>query len=670
MKTNVLKRLAQLRSEINKYNYYYYTKDSPIISDDEYDHLYRELQKLEAEHPELVIPTSPTQRVGAAPSKKFGTVQHEVPMLSLGNVFELEELVAFDKRIHERLSVGGFIEYACEPKFDGLAITLLYHKGELIKGATRGDGMVGEDITLNLRTLKSIPLELYGSGYPTELEIRGEVVMPKAGFEKLNEVALARGEKIFANPRNAAAGSLRQLDPRITASRPLVFFAYAIGKVEGGKLPDKHSEILERLQEWGCPVSPENRVVQGIEGCKEYFEWIAKKRNQLLYEIDGVVYKVNSIESQNKLGFVSRAPRWAVAHKFPAQEKTTHVKAIEFQVGRTGAVTPVARLEPIFVGGVTVSNATLHNFDELHRKDIRVGDTVIIRRAGDVIPEIVASIKEKRPKGAKSIAVPKKCPVCGAEVIKPEGEAVARCMGGLFCAAQLRESIIHFTGRRAMDIDGLGEKIVDLLLIEGLVKDVADLYRLKKETIEALPRFAEKSAENLVNSIEKSKQTTLQRFIYALGVRDVGEATALALARYFGDLESLMDADEETLQQVPDIGPVVSANIAAFFHQKHNRELIRQLMRLGISWPKEKKIEKLPLADQTFVLTGSLESMTREEAKEKLQHLGAKATDTVSKKTTAVVVGADPGSKYEKAKKLDIKIMDENEFLKFLKQFS
>lgn len=667
---HIEKRIKKLRNEINEHNYRYYVLDNPTIPDSEYDRLFRELQKLEEKHPESVTPDSPTQRVGAEPIKGFGQVRHEISMLSLSNAFSEEELIAFDERVRQRLNTSEMIEYVCEPKLDGVAISLLYENGELVRGATRGDGTVGEDVTQNVRTIKSIPLKLRGEDYPKTIEVRGEVYMSKAGFEKLNKIAIKHHEKIFANPRNAASGSLRQLDPRITASRQLAFYSYALGVVSRKKLSATHSNILVQFREWGLPVNNDIKVVKGIDGCKQFYRYMLKKRDSLSYEIDGVVYKVNSISQQEKLGFVSRAPRWAIAHKFPAQEKMTKLKAIEFQVGRTGAVTPVARLEPISVGGVTVSNATLHNFDELYRKDIRVGDTVVVRRAGDVIPEVVDRILEKRPKDAKIIKIPKHCLICGADVIKPEGEAVARCMGGLYCRAQLRESIIHFASRHAMDIDGLGGKLVDLFLEEKLIKDVTDLYRLKREEIAALPRLGEKSADKLLQALEKSKKTTFSRFLYALGIRDVGEVTAQVLAQYFGDLQPLMKAGEEDLQNVSDIGPVVAANIVGFFKQKHNVELIHRLMKLGVNWPKEKKpsAKKQPLKDKTFVITGVLESMTRDKAKDRLIALGAKVSSSVSKNTAYVVVGENPGSKYDKARELGVEIIDEKEFLKIINQ--
>lgn len=660
-------RIKKLREELNEHNYRYYVLDAPVISDAQYDRLFRELQQLEAEHPELITSDSPTQRVGAIPLKQFAEVKHEVPMLSLDNAFTEEELAAFDKRIKQRLETHQEIEYMCEPKMDGLAVTLIYENGVLTKGATRGDGYTGEDVTQNLRTVSSIPLHLRGNDFPKILEVRGEVFMSKKGFEALNKEAEKKGQKIFANPRNAAAGSIRQLDAKITATRPLEIFCYGLGKVSG-KLSDRHSEILKQLQHWGMRVNPAIQVVKGVEGCLQYFHKIGQKRDKLPYEIDGVVYKVNLIKLQEELGFVARAPRWAIAHKFPAQEENTKVLAIEFQVGRTGVLTPVARLKPIAVSGVIVSNATLHNLDDAWRKDVRVGDTVIVRRAGDVIPEIVAVVKEKRPHGTKPIAVPKHCPVCHSETIKPEGEVSPQCTGGLYCRAQVRESILHYASRRAMNIDGLGDKIVELFLNEKLIRDVTDLYKLKKEDIAALERMGEKSAQNLLAAIAKSKETTLPRFLYALGIPQVGEATALNLANYFGSLEKIMHTEEEELQRVEDIGPIVAAQITGFFRQKHNRELIEKLQNYGVQWKEglPKKAKAQSLAGQTFVLTGTLTSMTRDEAKEKLQELGGKVSGSVSKKTSYVIVGEEPGSKYDDAKKLGVKTLDEKELLKLL----
>jgi DNA ligase (NAD+) len=665
----IRQRADELTQTLNEHNYRYYVLDAPSVPDEEYDRLFQELKRLEAEYPELINPHSPTQRVGAQPLKAFAQVRHVIPMLSLDNVFNLDELQAFDERIHQRLKITDEIDYVCEPKLDGVAVSLIYRDGELIQAATRGDGEVGEDVTLNVRTVASIPLQLRSDGYPPLLEVRGEITMPKAGFAQFNAEAAQKGQKVFVNPRNAASGSLRQLDPRITATRPLIFFAYSAAQSQKHELPATQFEILEALRRWGIPVAHDREKVTGISACEDYYQRILEKRDDLPFEIDGVVYKVNELDLQEKLGFVSRAPRWAVAHKFPALEKATRVRAIEFQVGRTGALTPVARLEPVFVGGATVSNATLHNFDEVIRKDVRTGDRVIVRRAGDVIPEVVGPILADRPHDAKKIKLPLHCPVCGADVIKPEGEAIARCMGGLFCRAQLQESIRHFASRKAMDIHGLGDKVIELLLEESLIKSIPDLYRLQAETLAQLPRLGEKSAEKLITALENSKNTTLPRFLYALGIRDVGEATAKALAENYGDLPALMHVSEEDLQTVADIGPVVSANIHGFFSQKHNVEIINQLIELGMHWPViELSAKEKPLTGQTFVITGVLSTMTREAATEILQNLGAKVTNSVSAKTTAVIAGENPGSKLDKARKLNIPVMDEQEFLEQIKK--
>ncbi len=664
----VRRRVEALRREINHHNYLYYVLDQPEIPDAEYDRLMRELQELEARWPELVTPDSPTQRVGAQPLEGFGEVRHEVPMLSLNNAFSDEEVHDFDRRVRERLGVET-VDYAAEPKLDGLAVSILYRDGVLERGATRGDGYTGEDVTANIRTIRSVPLRLLGEGWPPVLEVRGEVVMPKAGFEELNRRQREKGEKTFANPRNAAAGSLRQLDPRITAERPLEFYCYGWGLVEGGTLPGRHSEVMARLRDWGIRTNAEARLVHGVEGCLAYYRALQKRRDDLPYEIDGVVYKVDRIDWQERLGYVARAPRWAVAHKFPAHEEMTRVLDIEVQVGRTGAVTPVARLEPVQVGGVTVSNATLHNEDEIRRLDVRIGDWVIVRRAGDVIPEIVSVVKSRRPKNARKFKMPDKCPVCGSKIVRLEGEAIARCTGGLFCPAQRRESIRHFASRRAMDIEGLGDKLVAQLDEKGLVRDVADIYSLRKEDLVALERMGEKSAENLLAAIEKSKSTTLARFLYALGIRQVGEATAQALAEHFGSLEALEKASVEELEQVPDVGPVVAESIRAFFREPHNRQVIRRLLKAGVHWPAPRRKEgELPLAGKTFVLTGALSGMTRDEARTALEERGARVTSSVSKKTDYVVVGADPGSKYDKALSLGVPTLDEAAFMRLLEE--
>lgn len=666
MKKNVQQQIDKLRTILREHNYKYYVEDSPTISDAEYDKLFHELVNLEQQYPELITPDSPTQRVGAEPLKSFKQVKHAVPMLSLQNAFSDMDVEAFDKRVKDRLGVVGDVEYVCEPKFDGVSISLVYEHGVLVQAATRGDGTTGEDITHNAKTINSIPLQLRGKNYPENLEVRGEVYFPKKAFNALNEQALKNGEKVFVNPRNAASGSLRQLDPKITAKRPLQIFCYAVAVMDD--LPHKHSEILALLKSWGFRVNDKIQVVKNASGCLNYYNNMGAMRNDLPYEIDGVVYKVNDLMQQQELGMVSRAPRWAIAHKFPAEEEITKVLDIEFQVGRTGALTPVARLNPVFVGGATVSNATLHNIDEIERKDIRVGDTVVVRRAGDVIPEVVAMIPEKRPENTKPVQLPTHCPVCGSDVVRAEGEAVARCSGGLYCQAQRKESIKHFASKTAMNIDGMGDKLVEQLVDAGLINSVADLYKLTLEPLANLERMGEKSAQNIVAAIEHSKITTLAKFLFALGIREVGVTTARNLANYFGDLEKIMVADLEKLQQVPDIGPIVALHIEAFFQQEHNLELIQELVNLGVHWQDSapKVIENQPLAGKTFVITGTLTNMSREEAKEKLQNLGAKVSSSVSKKTSYVIVGENPGSKYIKAQELGITILDEKDLLPML----
>ena len=666
--SDVVEKVESLREQIRHHNYLYHVLDAPEIPDVEYDRLVRELQALEAEHPELVTPDSPTQRVGANPIQAFGTIEHRLPMLSLDNAFSEEELRDFHRRVVERLELedgGEHLLYAAEPKLDGAAVSLLYVNGTLQQGATRGDGTRGEDITHNVRTIDAVPLRLIGSDYPQTLEVRGEVFMPKAGFEAYNQKARETGEKTFVNPRNAAAGSLRQLDPRLTAERPLDIYVYSVGVVDGRKLPDNHSEVLDQLQQWGLKTCPERDVVTGIDGCLAYYEEIGARRESLSYEIDGVVYKVNSRAEQRELGFVSRAPRWAIAHKFPAQEELTVLKGVEFQVGRTGALTPVARLEPVFVGGVTVSNATLHNMDEVNRKDVRIGDTVIVRRAGDVIPEVVSVIKDRRPKGARKVKLPAKCPVCDSSVVREEGEAVARCTGGLYCSAQRVEALKHFVSRRAMDIDGLGAKLIEQLVSVDRIKTPAGIFELEKDELASLERMGEKSAQNLIDAIEQSKDTTLARFLYSLGIREVGEATAASLAAHFGGLDAIMAAAEEDLLSVADVGPVVASRIRAFFDEAHNREVISRLKDAGVHWeestpraaPKDG-----PLAGKTFVLTGTLAGMTRDEAKDRIQALGGKVTGSVSKKTDYVIFGEKAGSKLSKAHQLEVETLDETQF--------
>lgn len=666
---NIIKKIENLRKEINKHNYLYYVLDKPEITDSEYDRLFRELQNIENQYPELITSDSPTQRVGAPPLKAFKEVVHKIPMLSLDNAFSNEEVIAWDKRVRERLNAQNAIEYICEPKMDGVAVSVIYKKGIVVQGATRGDGTTGEDITQNIRTIKNLPLRLRGDDYPNELEVRGEVYMPLAAFNEYNKEIEKSGQKIFANPRNAAAGSLRQLDSNITATRPLMMSCYGLAHEEEQKgLASTRNERFEQLKEWGLPVAPYWKVEKGIEGCMEYHAQIQKKRDKLPFQIDGVVFKVNSISEIKKLGYVSRAPRWAIAYKFPPQEEMTKLLDVDFQVGRTGAITPVARLKPVHIGGVMVSNATLHNMEEIERLDVRIGDTVIVNRAGDVIPKVESVVKSKRPKDTKSIKLPKRCPVCHSEIIKPEGEVIARCTGGLFCTAQVKETIKHFASRRAMNIEGLGDKIVDLLFDKNLINNVADLYHLKEIQVAELERMGEKSAQNLLTAIEKSKSTTLPRFLYALGIRDVGETTALNLTNHFGNLEKIMEANEENLQHVQDIGPIVATNVAGFFRQTHNRELIHKLKSAGIHWSDIKVSVRaaLPLAGQTFVLTGTLQSLHRDDAKARLQELGAKVSGSVSAKTTYVVVGEDPGSKLDKAKKLGVKVLSEDQFLKLI----
>ncbi len=666
--SGVAEELRALRDTVEGHNFAYYVLDDPLVPDAEYDRLMRRIQALEAEHPELVTPDSPTQRVGITPIGEFGEVHHHLPMLSLDNVFNESDLMDFDRRVRDRLESRGLeigdIEYAAEPKLDGTAVSLRYEDGALVLGATRGDGNAGEDITHNVRTIPAVPLKLRGEKIPRVLEVRGEVFMPKEGFLAYNVRAIETGEKPFVNPRNAAAGSLRQLDPSLTAQRPLDVFFYGLGEVDSWRPPITHGETLDRLREFGLKTCPEWKVVAGIQGCLAYYSNIGEKRNDLPYEIDGVVYKVNALESQKLLGAVSRAPRWAIAHKFPAQEELTVIKGIEFQVGRTGALTPVARLQPVFVGGVTVSNATLHNIDELTRKDVRVGDTVIVRRAGDVIPEVVKVVKEWRPRKARAVRLPKRCPVCGSDVIRPEGEAIARCIGGLVCAAQRKEAIRHFASRRALDIEGLGAKRVDQLVSEGLVETPADLFKMSAEQLSDLERMGPKSAENLIAALRKSKATTFNRFLYGLGIREVGETTALSLATHFGSIDDLATVDEEALQKVPDVGPIVAAHIRAFLQEDRNRTIIDQLMESGISWPQpDVSIPKdSPLTGKTVVLTGTLSSMTREEAKERLLAMGAKVTGSVSKSTDLVVAGDRPGSKADKAREYGVTIFDEGKF--------
>ena len=669
---DVVDQIESLREQIRHHNYLYHVLDAPEIPDIEYDRLVRNLQALEDDHPDLVTPDSPTQRVGATPIEAFGTVEHRLPMLSLDNAFSADEVRDFHRRVVGRLELadeGKTLAYAAEPKLDGAAVSLLYVNGTLQQGATRGDGRRGEDITHNVRTIDAIPLKLIGDDYPETLEVRGEIFMPKAGFEAYNKRARETGEKTFVNPRNAAAGSLRQLDPKLTAERPLDIYVYSVGIVEGREMPDSHNDVLDQLQAWGLKTCPERRVVRGIDGCLAYYEELGARRELLSYEIDGVVYKVNSRAEQRELGFVSRAPRWALAHKFPAQEEMTVLKGVEFQVGRTGALTPVARLEPVFVGGVTVSNATLHNMDEVHRKDVRIGDTVIVRRAGDVIPEVVSVIENRRPKGARRVKLPARCPVCDSAVVREEGEAVARCTGGLFCSAQRVEALKHFVSRRAMDIDGLGAKLIEQLVNIGRIKTPAGLYYLTKDELTSLERMGEKSAQNLIDAIEHSKETTLARFLYSLGIREVGEATAASVAEHFGGLDGIIAATEEELEMVPDVGPVVASRIRAFFDEEHNREVIARLRKAGVHWKETEpraSPKDGPLAGKVIVLTGTLESMTRDEAKDRIQALGGKVTGSVSKKTDFVIYGEKAGSKLKKAQDLEVETLDEEQFYALL----
>jgi DNA ligase (NAD+) len=678
-------RVAELRREINDHNVRYYVHDEPSVSDADYDALMRELQALEAEHPELLAPDSPTQRVGAAPLAEFGSVRHAVPMLSLGNAFEPDEVEAFDKRVADTLRGAGLlgadaqVDYFCELKLDGLAISLRYENGELVQAATRGDGQEGEDVTANIRTIRAIPLRLQGTP-PRVLEVRGEVLMNRADFERLNQAQAAREEKVFVNPRNAAAGSLRQLDPRITAQRPLRFFAYGWGEIRGAQgsgraqsdmfaavaddavLPrDTHGGMLQWLADFGLPVNlRHNRPAQGAAGLLAFYEHVGRIRPTLPYDIDGVVYKVDALAAQKVLGFVARAPRFAVAHKFPAEEATTQLLDIEVQVGRTGAITPVARLAPVFVGGVTVTNATLHNEDEIRRKDVRVGDTVIVRRAGDVIPEVVGPVLEKRAGDLPLFVMPTACPVCGSAIEKPEDEAIARCTGGLFCAAQRKQTLLHAAGRKALDIEGLGEKLVDQLVDSGRIKSLADLYSLKVEELAELDRMGQKSAENLVQAIDQARTPTLGRLLFALGIRHVGVTTARDTARHFGSIAAVLDADEEALLAVPDVGPVVAGSIRRFFAEPHNREIVAQLREQGVEPAAEAEPQGTSLAGKTFVLTGTLPTWSRDDATRHILAAGGKVSGSVSKKTAYVVAGEEAGSKLVKAQELGVAVLDED----------
>ena len=667
----VLKRYERLKDELNRHNYLYYVLDDPSIPDSEYDRLMRSLQDIEGEFPELRSADSPSQRVGGEALKGFSQVSHNVPMLSLDNAFSDEDMSDFDRRIKERLKLGGSdkIAYVCEPKLDGVAVSLVYEKGLLVRGATRGDGSVGEDITVNVRTINSIPLKLRGTDFPELLEVRGEIYISQQGFDQLNQKALRAGDKPFVNPRNAAAGSLRQLDSKITATRPLEMFAYSAGQYRAQAKPDSHFKMLGNLADWGFKINRHIQLVEGIAACEKYYQQLAALRDQLDYEIDGIVYKVSDLQLQERLGFVAKAPRWAIARKFPAQEEMTRLLDVEFQVGRTGAVTPVARLEPVFVGGVTVANATLHNADEIARLGICVGDMVIVRRAGDVIPQIVKAVLEKRPVGAVPIEFPERCPVCQSSVKRTAGEVVARCTGGLFCGAQTKQAIKHFASRKAMDIDGLGDKLVDLLVDQGLIYSVADLFELQTEQLVGLERMAQKSAQNLLNSIAASKQTSLPKFLFALGIREVGEATGQTLANNFGSLESVICAPIEELLEVEDVGPVVARHIVDFFNNPDNLSIIQALRQAGVHWQNiDQSVQSLPLKGQTWVLTGTLETMSRAEAKDRLQSMGAKVAGSVSAKTHCIVAAPGAGSKLKKAQELAIEILTEQQFTDFLKK--
>lgn len=665
---DVTQRIRTLRKEINEHNYRYYVLNDPLISDGEYDLLLRELEALEAQHPELVTPDSPTQRVGAQPAEEFPTLRHRIPMLSLENAMDEEELRAFDERVHRWLNVSGDIDYVAEPKLDGLAVELIYENGVLASGSTRGDGVTGEEITSNLRTIRCLPLRLRSVERPVPalLEVRGEVFMTKAGFAELNQQRAAAGESLFANPRNAAAGSLRQLDPRITASRPLSAYCYQAGTIEGETFAT-HWDFLQALRQWGLPVNPEIRRVRGIESAQEYYRELAEKRHDLPYEIDGMVLKLNAFALRQQVGIRSRSPRWAIAGKFPAQQATTIVEAIVPSVGRTGAITPVAKLKPVQVGGVTVTNATLHNQDEIDRKDVRIGDTVLVQRAGDVIPEVVKVIKEKRPSGAKPYRLPEECPVCGHRVSRPEGEVVARCPN-LACPAQVKRRIEHFVSKNALDIDGLGTKLVNQLVETGKVRSVDDIYRLTYEELMSLERMADKSVRNLLAAIESSKHNTFARFVYALGIRNVGEHLSRVLEAHFqGNLKRFMNTTRGELEAIPEIGPIVAEEIVNFWSDSVNRDVVRNCLELGITLePVAPRAETQSLKGKTFVFTGTLERFTRAEARALVEELGGRASGSVSRKTDYVVAGAQAGSKRAKAEALGVPILTEKEFLKLI----
>ena len=662
---SIIAEVAQLRAELDQHNYNYYVLDTPQITDQAYDRLFRRLQQLEQENPELLSSDSPTQRVGSVPASHFDTVAHEVAMLSLDNAFDDDEMLDFDRKLRERLEQEGKLSYCAEPKLDGLAVSLLYEAGELVRAATRGDGRSGENITANVRTIKSIPLNLRGDAVPDRIEVRGEVYMEVEAFAALNRAQLEADGKVFANPRNAAAGSLRLLDSRITASRPLTFCSYGIGQMEGVDLPMSQYQQMLYLREIGFPISRLIEQLDSVHDCMEYRERILNAREQLAFDIDGVVFKLDDIAMQREAGFVSRAPRWAIAYKFPAQEVMTRLLDVDFQVGRTGALTPVARLEPVAVGGVMVSNATLHNMDEIERKDVRIGDVVILRRAGDVIPEIVAPVLQQRETELKLPQMPSHCPVCGSEVVQQSGQTAYRCVGGLFCAAQRKEAIKHYASRKALDIEGLGDKLVEQLIEQGLIASVADLYSLTLEQLAGLARMAEKSAQNLLTALDKSKTTTLARFIYSLGIREVGESTAESLAGYFGDISSLRDAEVETLQRVEDVGPVVAENIRHFFDQQVNRGVVERLLQQGVNWPAGdpgQQLQEQTLTGKTYVISGSLEGMSRDQAASLLKARGARVSGSVSAKTTALIAGESPGSKLAKAEALEVDVIDQDGF--------
>ena len=669
MSSSISEQINHLRTLLEQHNYNYYVLDTPSIPDAEYDRLLRELSALETQNPEFLSADSPTQKVGGAALSKFEQVAHQVPMLSLDNAFSEDEFTGFNRRIKERLMSTDELTFCCEPKLDGLAVSIIYRDGVLVQAATRGDGFTGENITQNVKTIRNVPLKLRGD-YPKELEVRGEVFMDSAGFEKLNNEAQKRGEKVFVNPRNAAAGSLRQLDSKITAKRPLMFYAYSTGLVADGSIPEDHFQQLEKLTDWGLPLCPETKLVEGPQAALDYYDDILTRRSKLKYEIDGVVIKVNKKALQERLGFVARAPRWAIAYKFPAQEEVTQLLDVEFQVGRTGAVTPVARLEPVFVGGVTVSNATLHNGDEIARLGVKVGDTVIIRRAGDVIPQITQVVLERRPTDARDIVFPLACPICDSHVEKVEGEAVARCTGGLVCPAQRKQAIKHFASRKALDIDGLGDKIVDQLVDRELIKTPADLFVLKQGHFESLERMGPKSAKNLVTALNEAKATTLAKFLYSLGIREAGEATAQNLANHFLTLENIISASVESLTQVSDVGDIVASHVRGFFDEEHNLAVVNALIEQGVHWPalSAPSEDEQPLAGLTYVLTGTLNTLNRNDAKARLQQLGAKVSGSVSAKTDALVAGEKAGSKLTKAQDLGIDVLTEDDLIELLKK--